>query len=107
MPTIKKTNLQPSMKPITSAPLLVLASLCAPAMAALVGDWNLEEGSGVTLEQVSLIASDALRTGVTWSTTDTPGLADENRTKPPAVWAQHPVGVCPGYVSAHPFHSTV
>lgn len=63
------------MKPTTSAPLLVLASLCVPAMADLTGDWNLEEGTGVTLEQISLTASDALRTGVTWSTTDTPGPA--------------------------------
>jgi len=54
---------------------LILLTLSIPAAAGLVGDWNIEESAGPTTEQVSLVSSDALRPGVTWSTTDTPGPA--------------------------------
>lgn len=52
----------------------MLTSIAIPAGADLVGGWNLEEGAGPAIGQISLTASDPLRPGVTWST-DTPGPA--------------------------------
>ncbi len=62
------------MKSAAAKLILIPASLSLQATADLAGDWNLEEGAGATIEQISRTASDPLRTGVTWST-DTPGPA--------------------------------